>query len=1167
MKLTKIKLAGFKSFVDPTTIPIPSNLVGIVGPNGCGKSNTIDAVRWVMGETSAKHLRGESMADVIFNGSNSRKPVGQAFVELIFDNSDGAAGGQYAHYGEISVKRLVTRDGQSNYYLNGTKCRRRDITDIFLGTGLGPRSYAIIEQGMISRVIEAKPEELRSFFEEAAGISKYKERRRETENRIRHTRDNLDRLSDLREELDKQLSRLERQSATAERYKGLKQEERVLKAELLALRYRAVDGDANARQQKINGLETALEAALAAQRGYESAIEKERDAHTEATDSLNVVQGRFYGVGAEIARVEQAIQHNKELKRRQEHELEQAERAWGELHAHIERDRAQLEELTAALAEDEPALELARAAEEASGEARIGAEERMQAWQEAWDDFNRRAAEPTQTAQVERSQIEHMERQMERQRQRADRLDEERGRLADEGLTEEIEELALAEAEGEEQATRLQEELVTAQEEGRRLRDENRELATRLDGQRGELQTARGRLASLEALQQAALGKGSKKISEWLKRQGLTDAPRLAQHLKVEGGWERAVETVLGGSLEAVCVDGFDAVSAVLESLEGGTLTFFDTTTPSPAAGEGDWLAAKVSGDYAAGALLAGVRTAASLEAALALRGGLAAHESVITPEGIWLGPSWLRVARDADEHAGVLAREQEIKELSARTEALQAAIDELTAQRDEGRARVQTLEERRDSLQKEAHQAGRRHAEVRSQLSARRARLEQHENRIRNLASEREEVEQQLGRDREELENSRMRLQEALAEMEVLAQQRDELTGERDRLRQLLEEVRDKARGDRDSAHQLAIRVEQRRTQRNATEQNLGRMDEQIATLAERREELRLTLSEGEEPVLEMEAELEELLARRVEAETALNDARKHVETVDHELRRLDQDRHGAERRVQEVRGQLEQARINAQELKVRRQTLEEQLAETDYQLDELFQRLPEQADIPTWEQRVEEVGQRISRLGPINLAAIDEFKEQQERKTYLDAQNADLEEALKTLEGAIAKIDRETRARFKETFDQVNAGIKELFPRLFGGGQAFLELTGEDLLDTGVSVMARPPGKNIRSIHLLSGGEKALTAVALVFSIFELNPAPFCMLDEVDAPLDDANVGRFSQLIKEKSDKVQFIFITHNKVTMEIADQLCGVTMHEPGVSRLVSVDVEEAAKLAAM
>ena len=1169
MKLTKIKLAGFKSFVDPTSIPIPSNLVGIVGPNGCGKSNTIDAVRWVMGETSAKHLRGESMADVIFNGSNTRKPVGQAFVELIFDNSDGAAGGQYAQYNEISVKRLVTRDGQSNYFLNGTKCRRRDITDIFLGTGLGPRSYAIIEQGMISRVIEAKPEELRSFFEEAAGISKYKERRRETSNRIRHTRDNLDRLNDLREELDKQLTRLQRQSATAERYKELKQEERVLKAELLALRYRAVDGDANQRQQKINALETALEAALAAQRGHEAAIEKQRDAHVEASDSLNQVQGRFYGVGAEIARVEQAIQHNKELKRRQEQELEQAERAWNDLHAHIERDRGQLQELTAALDEDEPALELARAAQEESGEARLGAEQGMQAWQEAWDTFNREVAAPTQTAQVERSQIEHMERQMERQRQRAERLDEERERLAEEGLTEEIEELAMAEAESEELAAKLQEDLASVQEQTRERREANREVAAQLDGLRGELQTARGRLASLEALQQAALGKGSKKITEWLERQGLGDAPRLAQHLKVAEGWERAVETVLGESLEAVCTDGFDALTSVLESLESGTLTLFDTGAGKAdvATDRGEPLAAKVSGEYDAGSLLAGVYAADTLEAALALRGDLAAHESVITPEGIWLGAAWLRVARDADEHAGVLAREQEIKELTATVEERGASIEALSHQRDEGRAQIQTLEERRDTLQKESHQAGRRHAEVRSQLSARRARLEQHENRIRNLAGEREEVEQQIARDREDLESSRMNLQEALAEMEILAQRREELNGERERLRRALDEVRDKARGDQESAHQLALRVEQRRTQRDSVEQNLARMEEQITTLTERREELRLTLTEGEEPVVEMEMELEELLARRVEAEEALSDARKRVESVDHDLRRLEQERAGAERKVQEVRSQLEKVRLSAQELKVRRQTLEEQLAETDYGFKELFERLPEEAEIGEWERQVEEVGRRIARLGPINLAAIEEFKEQQERKTYLDAQNADLEEALKTLEGAIAKIDRETRQRFKETFDQVNAGIKELFPRLFGGGQAFLELTGEDLLDTGVSVMARPPGKNIRSIHLLSGGEKALTAVALVFSIFELNPAPFCMLDEVDAPLDDANVGRFSQLIKEKSDKVQFIFITHNKVTMEIAEQLCGVTMHEPGVSRLVSVDVEEAAKLAAM
>ncbi len=402
---------------------------------------------------------------------------------------------------------------------------------------------------------------------------------------------------------------------------------------------------------------------------------------------------------------------------------------------------------------------------------------------------------------------------------------------------------------------------------------------------------------------------------------------------------------------------------------------------------------------------------------------------------------------------------------------------------------------------------------------------------------------------------------------MEELAQRREELTRRRDELRETLEQARERARTDREAAQETAIKIQTMRTELETTRQALERAEQQLTQLAERREELTMARAEGGSPVEGMSEELEQLLERRMEVEARLKEARRRVEDIDHALREKEGERIQAERAVQEIRSRLEQKRMGWQELKVRRQTLQEQVTESGLELNELIDSLPDNAEPAAWEKQVDDIAQRIARLGPINLAAIEEFEQQSERRNYLDAQHADLMEALETLESAIKKIDRETRTRFKETFERVNKGLQEKFPRLFGGGHAYLELIGEDLLDTGVAVMARPPGKRNSSIHLLSGGEKALTAVALVFAIFELNPSPFCMLDEVDAPLDEANVGRFCNLVKEMSEQVQFIFITHNKVTMELSSHLAGVTMHEPGVSRMVAVDVDEAIELAAV
>jgi len=1168
MRLSKIKLAGFKSFVDPTTLQFPSSLMGVVGPNGCGKSNIIDAVRWVMGESSAKTLRGDSMADVIFNGSSARKPVGAATVELIFDNSDGKIGGQYAGYNEISVKRVCSRDGTSNYYLNNTRCRRKDITSIFLGTGLGPRSYSIIEQGMISRLIEAKPEEMRTYLEEAAGISKYKERRRETENRIRHTKDNLSRLNDLRDEIEKQIRHLERQARTAERYKKQKEKERRLRAELLALRLGDLQAQEGEQASLVSERETQLQAAIARLREIEADIEKAREAHAADSDALNDIQGRYYRVGAEIARLEQSIQHALEMRSRQEADLGQVVAVIEDLRRHIDRDEAQIKDLSQSLGELGPGLQSARAAESASAEALRSAEKDMQNWQSRWELFNEESGETSRIADVEKARIEQIEAQMHRLLERRERRSSEIARLS--GLLEggEIAQLEAEERESNKQAIDLESDLEEAREEIESLRKREKDGIAALDEARGDLQKVVGELASLEALQEAALGRKDGAVMDWLDGRGLGDRPRLAERLVVEDGWEDAAETVLGGYLEAVCVDGLEDVATALDDLTHGTVSFLEAAVSGgPTGGEGGRILDKVSGPPGTERLLAGIRVADSLADALAARSALGPGESIVTREGVWIGPGWLRFHRASDAEGGLIQREQEIREHRQRLADLQSAVESLEQGHAEITENLRALERRRDSIQGQINEAHRRHGDVHGRLSTARARQEQTRSQITQFRAEAAEIDAHLEEAEEELRTSRRALETSVGQMSVFEARRQELQNQRATLTTSLEAARERAAADRNAAHEIAIKVESRKSTRDSATVALDRLRAQLEQSVRRHDELKSQLQEGREPQEAQQRELDSLLEQQVGVEAELSAARDKVQEVENRLRAMQEKRQSREREGEDVRASLDELRLAAREIQVRRQTIAEQFAETGFDLEVLRTEIDEEASIPLWEESLEKLAARIQRLGPINLASIDELKEQTERKEYLDSQFEDLTEALNTLENAIRRIDRETRTRFKETFDRVNAGMKDIFPRLFGGGHAYLELTGEDLLDSGVTVMARPPGKRISTIHLLSGGEKALTAVALVFAIFHLNPAPFCMLDEVDAPLDDANVGRFCDIVRDMSDRVQFIVITHNKVTMEMTHQLAGVTMHEPGVSRLVAVDLDEAVQMAAM
>jgi chromosome segregation protein len=1167
MRLSKIKLAGFKSFVDPTTITFPSSLVGVVGPNGCGKSNVIDAVRWVMGESSASRLRGDSITDVIFNGSSARKPVGTASVELLFDNSETTLEGQYAKYSEIAIRREVSRDGLSTYFLNGTRCRRKDITGVFLGTGLGPRSYSIIEQGMISRVIESKPEEMRVFLEEAAGISKYKERRRETSNRIRHTKDNLARLQDVLEEVEKQIKHLDRQAKTAERYGRYKDEERRTSAELLALRTRDLDRQATAATASLEERKTRLEEQIAEQRKLEATIEDARSRQTERTDLFNVVQGRYYKVGSEIARLEQSIEHARELRERQEKDLEQAVVGAREIVEHIDKDETEIAQLELTLNELVPGLEQAQEREKASSESLHRAEAALAEWQEQWDEYTHRLNEVQQQRNIEHTRSEQIESRILGFTERRRKLDDAQVVAGKEDLQARFEELTTQEQRKRQAREEFDRHLADIGEKIRKLREQDVKLTRLVDERRASLLNAQGEFASLEALQKAALGEGDKGVAGWFEATGIDVDRRVAKTLDVADGWERAVETVLGDYLQAIVVSDLSDATSGIADLKSGRITLLVDSPSSGNVGDEDSLAAKVqSAPRSVAAMLSHVRIAESLGEALGIQERLQGQESVVTADGIWLGRNWLRVSRDKGSQSGVLAREHDMRRLKGEVRELQARFDSARKLVQDGRMRLSQLEERRESMQKDAAALLNEYSEIRAELDSARYRMDQASAREAAIAEEASEIEQDRLSAEEQLRNSRRLHDQAVVSLEELESERTALSERRGELRAELERVREQAHQDRQVVQDITIQFESRRSSKESAAQNLERMQSQLRQFKAREQDIREQLERSQAPLAENKVQLETELSKRIDVEQELASARKLLEDVENELRNLDQSRMQVEQGVESARAEVTEAEMAVREVRVRREGFAEQLAQTDFEYDALVESLDDEASIEAWEEKLEKVRRRIDRLGPINLAAIDEFKEQSERKEYLDSQLADLNDALETLESAIRKIDRETRSRFRETYENVNAGFKRLFPKLFGGGHAYLELTGDDLLSAGVTVMARPPGKRNSTIHLLSGGEKALTAVALVFAIFELNPAPFCLLDEVDAPLDDANVGRFCDIVKEMSDKVQFVFITHNKGTMEMARQLAGVTMQEPGVSRLVSVDLDEAVKMAA-
>ncbi|MCG8611588.1 MAG: chromosome segregation protein SMC, partial [Pseudomonadales bacterium] len=1144
----------------------------------CGKSNIIDAVRWVMGESSAKHLRGESMTDVIFNGAATRKPVGQASIELIFDNSLGKLQGEYANFGEVAIRRKVTREGTSEYFLNGTKCRRRDITDIFLGTGLGPRSYAIIEQGMISKLIESKPDELRVYIEEAAGISKYKERRKETESRMRRTQENLDRLTDIREELDRQLQHLHRQAVAAEKYTELKKDERLKKAQLIGMKWKSLNDAMLQQDQVIQTTEVELEKAISHRTGNDSGIEDLRLQQHEKAEKLSRIQESFYQASSEIARLEQALKHQKERIDQVKRDRDEGDIQYRHLLHEIEDESARLESINEELVALEPEFEERQALSEDAGERLAIAEEEMHQWQHNWDDFNLRSSEARKNAELEQSHIQNLEQSIRKHRDRLEKLRQDTMTFRDQLDTSEIHELSEQLLQEEKIDALLKEEIEGYNDQVEQAREHVVGLDDQLSLNRKQEQELSGRLASIKALQEAMLGQDDSLQIRWLQDAGLDGMPRLAECLSVESQWRKAAETVLRPFLNGLCVDSLESLDP--EQLRQAPFPFIQKTVVGALQGEKQSQNGKQSQDRTLSSvvnvnldgacqpmlqsLLSSVLLVDSLEDGLYRRKSLVAGSSLLTPEGYWLGADWL-ICPDQEQSGSTLDRQAELRTLSSSLEECLAARDQLVADLEHHRQSLQDAEAKREACRGRQSQLQRTLSEIQSRLSGLKAKQEQISARIGSLDDELSDTELALEMEEGALLEARERWHLSMQHVDQDADERERLLANRDEIRASFDQLRQQARHSKDQSHQLQLRVENLRSQRHSLTTALERFELQKNQLSEKLEAWIESLEELIFPIDDMQIELEALLERRVFEEEGLAKAREELDQVEQQLRSGETDRHQIEQRVQTVRGQLQDQRMALQALEIKRNGLIEQLKEENHDLKTVVDTIPEEATIALWEEELGKIAQRVSRLGAINLAAIEEYKIQSERKSYLDTQHEDLIEALETLETAIRKIDKETRSRFKDTFEQVNNGLQMLFPKVFGGGHAYLELTGDDLLETGVAIMARPPGKKNSTIHLLSGGEKALTAIALIFSIFQLNPAPFCMLDEVDAPLDDANVARYANMVKEMSSQVQFIYISHNKIAMEMADQLMGVTMHEPGVSRLVSVDVEEAVALA--
>ncbi len=1161
MKLKQLKMSGFKSFVEPSTVVFKSNITGVVGPNGCGKSNIIDAVKWVLGESSAKNLRSDGIVNVIFNGSTSRKPAGQASVELLFDNSNGRLTGEYHSYSEISIKRVMSADGNSTYYLNSTKCRRKDITDIFLGTGLGPRSYSIIEQGIISKFVEAKPEDLRIYIEEAAGISKYKERRKETNSKIKSTQDNLSRINDLKEELSRQLEKIKKQANTAEKYKLLKEEEHELRLRLLSLRWCVTNKSLDEIEKKLNENSLELESTKTSKENISKDLVYYREQTQELQSEQYIVQEEHYKVNSEITKKEQSLKYNEERKTQILLDLELIQKEISNYQSEIDEDTKNMNILKKELEE----IKTEGLSPEYDFEEIKKLYQSMEHQKQALEEKLSNVAD----------QIVHFEKIISLEEERLNQLgskkqliEAQRHKLLDELDSIDLEQIAkdknmlsasLTETEknfsrSKQNFEDIQKFLVDSENKQDKVLKQEKQTFH-------QLQDLNIEFATLEAEQKTNNTNCSENIDKWLQDSGYEQNSLLRETVQAIPGWEMALEVVLGDKLQAICLEKIMDSIQYLDNFKGNIALL--STVPISKNGNKEKLTPLstkiINPNSMVLGLLDRIYVVDSLNVALDILPTIAADESLVTKDGVWIHKNYIKVVRPTDNKNSVIVRQTRIDEKKGKIIKLQNTIKELSSEKEKLIIQIRETKNTFDKYGREKNDIYQQRVSVEAKLQNKVSELDNFEKKQLQIRDSLKEIDEQLGHlsnDSDKANRSLISSQEQLAPLLdtkiAIQKEKTEFDEEFVQIRQQSEEAVE-------LQYQYNLKEQALITELKGLERNIDRLQNLLNKTKEK------DLSTKSELATEsvnntLEEELERCLNKKIEIEDKLGSIQSKIADLNDVIVECDAKRTGVENNLNNFSNISHQISIELEGHRVKKVSIEEQVSELDIKISDLKEYLTEGLVEEDVSNELHNIIRRIERLGPINLTAIDEYNSEKERYEYYVKQSDDLSEALDILIGAIKKIDLETKNRFKSTYSAINDSFKEIFPKLFGGGKAELYLTEKNLLDTGIGIIAKPPGKKIANIAALSGGEKAMTAVAMVLSIFKLNPSPFCMLDEVDAPLDDANVLRFCEVIKDMSKSVQFIVITHNKLTMEMTEQLSGVTMQEPGVSRLVSVDIEE-------
>lgn len=1167
MRLTSIKLSGFKSFAEPTNFMLPGQLVGVVGPNGCGKSNIMDAVRWVLGESKASELRGESMQDVIFNGTTTRKPASRSSVELIFDNADHRAGGQWAQFAEIAVKRVLTRDGTSSYYINNQPVRRRDVQDVFLGTGLGPRAYAIIGQGTISRIIESKPEELRLFLEEAAGVSKYKERRRETENRLHDTRENLTRVEDILRELNANLEKLEKQAEVAARYNALQADVTLKQHQLWYLKRTEAENDQGRVKAEADKAVNDLEARVADLRRVESELETVRQAHYAAGDQVNQAQGQLYEASAEVGRLEAEIRFVVEGRQRVEQRLVQLKEQTAQWAARKEEAEAETENLAAQGMEAEEKATLLAAQVEEQGLQLPDLEEALRQAQQRSSEQRGAVAQVQQQIQVLAADQRNIEEQSRQLNQRRERLVADRNALAapDEARLANLQQQFEAAREAAETADARLHEL---QEQVPQLDEERRSRQQDVNAQGARQADLSARMEALKALQEKVRTDG--KLQPWLAKHGLGGLQGLWTKIHIEQGWESALEAALRERMNSLEVSRLDMVRAFAGDPPPAKLAFYHA--PAAAAPEAAGSLPRLAdllrlNDAGQKALLSdwlhGCYTAATLEEALAARDKLQPGEAIYVKSGHAVTAHSVSFYAQDSEQAGLLARQQEIENLEKQLRAQALIAEEARTALVRAEAAYGDASQRLTGARREAAETQSRAHELQVETLRLTQLAEQTRARSEQIAGDLGEIDALL----EELQERRVAAEGRFEELDM------QLADSQERHAQLDERVIEadrKLAEAREQHRSLERQAQESQFAQRALEARRGELQRAIETAAQQTTSIAAELERAQAELARLtdaaaQAGLQSALQLKSEREQVLGAKRSEYDDLTAKLRASDERRLQLERELDPLRQRITEMQLKEQAARLGLEQYTQLLADAQADLEAVAKSIAEgNVRLSGMQSEIDRLHREVNALGAVNLAALEELSTARERKQFLDAQTKDLTEAMTTLEDAIRKIDAETRDLLGSTFQTVNEHFGRMFPELFGGGNAKLVMTGEEILDSGVQVMAQPPGKKNQTIHLLSGGEKALTAIALVFAIFQLNPAPFCLLDEVDAPLDDANTERYAKLVSAMSKETQFLFISHNKIAMEMAEQLIGVTMQEQGVSRIVAVDMESAVSM---